>query len=232
MIYPDDTISGPAESIPVHASMKQRVLVIEDQSAVCDMIADVVRSHPRCELIGKGGDGAIAVRLAQQLNPDILVLDMIMPGIGGIEVLYRLRNKVPKMKVLIFSGINEPSSIRSHMRALVHGFVHKNEKIAELRNALGALSSGQKWFKDQDIAATDDKNEPKTPDDFMLLERLTSREREVAILISQSHTSKAIAKTLSISHKTVENHRANLMRKLCVNDVVGLVRIMIRFGLC
>jgi DNA-binding NarL/FixJ family response regulator len=83
---------------------KKRVLVIEDQSAVCDLVAEMIHAHPRCDLAGKGSDGESAVELALQLRPDILVLDVIMPGVGGIEVLRRLGGSLPAMKVLIFSG--------------------------------------------------------------------------------------------------------------------------------
>jgi len=232
MIYPENILSGSHEATPDHAPTKQRVLVIEDQSAICDMIAEVVSSHPRCELIGKGGDGANAIRLAQQLSPDILVLDLIMPDLGGIEVLYRLRDKVPQMKVLIFSGMTVPSIIRPLMHVQVHGYVHKNERLAELRDALGALSSGNKWFKYSDNLSADGQIEPKENDDFSLLKRLTIREREIAVLITKSYSSKEVADILKIAQKTVENHRANLMRKLRVNDIAGVVRLIIRSGIC
>lgn len=212
--------------------MRQRVLVIEDQSAVCDMIADVVSSHPQCELVGKGADAATAIRLAHQLKPDILVLDLVMPDLGGIEVLYSLCDEAPQMKVLIFSGISAPSTVLPLIYARVHGYVHKSERISEFRNALDALASGKKWLKNIEGQNFREIVGSKGSDDFSLLYRLSSREREIAVLVSKSFTSKEVADFLKIAQKTVENHRANLMRKLRVNDVAGVVRLVIKSGLC
>ena len=127
---------------------KKRVLVIEDQSAVCDLVAEMIHAHPRCDLAGKGSDGESAVELALQLRPDILVLDVIMPGVGGIEVLRRLGGSLPSMKVLIFSGKQEPHIVRALMQAGIHGFVNKNGPLSELRKALEAVSLGNTWFNE------------------------------------------------------------------------------------
>ena len=210
---------------------KKRVLVIEDQSAVCDLVAEMVHVHPRCDLAGKGSDGESAVELALQLRPDILVLDVIMPGVGGIEVLRRLGGSLPSMKVLIFSGKQEPHIVRALMQAGIHGFVNKNGPLSELRKALEALSLGNTWFND-DFSRT--VRQALASPSFLgdgMIDQLTPREREIAVLIAQSHSSKEVAARLHISIKTAENHRANLMRKLGVRDVAGLVRFVVRQGL-
>jgi DNA-binding NarL/FixJ family response regulator len=210
---------------------KKRVLVIEDQSAVCDLVSEMVHAHPRCDLAGKGSDGESAVELALQLRPDILVLDVIMPGVGGIEVLRRLGGSLPSMKVLIFSGKQEPHIVRALMQAGIHGFVNKNGPLSELRKALEAISLGNTWFNEdfsrtvrQALASPAHLGEG-------MIDQLTPREREIAVLIAQSHSSKEVAGRLNISIKTAENHRANLMRKLGVRDVAGLVRFVVRQGL-
>jgi DNA-binding NarL/FixJ family response regulator len=210
---------------------KKRVLVIEDQSAVCDLVAEMVHVHPRCDLAGKGSDGESAVELALQLRPDILVLDVIMPGVGGIEVLRRLGGSLPSMKVLIFSGKQEPHIVRALMQAGIHGFVNKNGPLSELRKALEAIALGNTWFNEdfsrtvrQALASPAHLGEG-------MIDQLTPREREIAVLIAQSHSSKEVAGRLNISIKTAENHRANLMRKLGVRDVAGLVRFVVRQGL-
>ena len=216
---------------PATPEGKRRVLVIEDQSAVCDLVAEMVHAHPRCDLAGKGSDGESAVELALQLRPDILVLDVIMPGVGGIEVLRRLGGSLPSMKVLIFSGKQEPHIVRALMQAGIHGFVNKNGPLSELRKALEAISLGNTWFNEdfsrtvrQALASPSHLGEG-------MIDLLTPREREIAVLIAQSHSSKEVAGRLSISIKTAENHRANLMRKLGVRDVAGLVRFVVRQGL-
>lgn len=216
---------------PATPEGKRRVLVIEDQSAVCDLVAELIHAHPRCELAGKGSDGESAVELALQLRPDILVLDVIMPGVGGIEVLRRIGGSLPAMKVLIFSGKQEPHIVRALMQAGIHGFVNKNGPLSELRKALEAIALGNTWFNEdfsrtvrQALASPAHLGEG-------VIDQLTPREREIAVLIAQSHSSKEVAGRLSISIKTAENHRANLMRKLAVRDVAGLVRFVVRQGL-
>lgn len=218
-------------SLPPKPDARKRVLVIEDQSAVCDLVAELVQSHPRCELAGKGSEGRNAVELALQLRPDVLVLDVIMPGVGGIEVLRRLGGSLPTMKVLIFSGKQEPHIVRALMQAGIHGFVNKNGPLSELRKALEALALGNTWFNEdfsrtvrQALASPAHLGEG-------VIDQLTPREREIAVLIARSHSSKEVAGQLNISIKTAENHRANLMRKLGVRDVAGLVRFVVRQGL-
>ncbi len=222
----------PKKPVPPSAPAgRKRVLVIEHQSAVCDLVSEMIHAHPRCDLAGKGTNGASAVELALQLRPYILVLDVIMPGVGGIEVLRRLGGSLPFMKVLIFSGKKEPHIIRSLVQEGIHGFVHKTDPLSEFRRAVDSLANGQPWFSENfDRTVREALATPANHADSML-DQLTPREREIAVLITRSHSSKEVAGQLQISIKTAENHRANLMRKLGVRDVAGLVRFVIRQGL-
>ena len=129
-------------SVSSSPDAKKRVLVIEDQSAVCDLVAEMIHAHPRCVSVGTASDGQSAIEMALQLRPDILVLDVIMPGVGGIEVLRRLGGSLPATKVLIFSGKQEPHIVRALMQAGIHGFVNKNGPLSELRKALEAVALG------------------------------------------------------------------------------------------
>ena len=216
---------------PSAAEGKKRVLVIEDQSAVCDLVAEMVHAHPRCVSVGTASEGLSAVELALELRPDILILDVIMPGVGGIEVLRRLGGSLPAMKVLIFSGKQEPHIVRALMQSGIHGFVNKNGPLSELRKALDAIALGNTWFT-EDFSRTV-RLALASPSHLVegVIDQLTPREREIAVLIAKSHSSKEVAHQLHISIKTAENHRANLMRKLGVRDVAGLVRFVVRQGL-
>lgn len=218
-------------TLPAPPPGKRRVLVVEDQSAVCDLVSEMVQSHPRCVSVGTASDGLRAVELALRLKPDILVLDVVMPRVGGLEVLRRIGGGLPNVKVLIFSGKQEPHIVRALMQAGIHGFVNKNGPLSELRKALDALADGNTWFN-EDFGRTVRQAlaHPAHLSEGML-EQLTPREREIAVLIAQSHSSKQVAAQLDISIKTAENHRANLMRKLGVRDVAGLVRFVVRQGL-
>ena len=209
---------------------KKRVLVVDDQSAICDLISEIIENHPQCELVGKTYDGFNAVRLAKNLQPDILILDVIMPDINGLEVLSRLRNKLPRMKVLIFSGNQEPVIIRSLMRAGIHGFVNKSCLLPELRKAIESLAAGNNWFSMDFTSLLTSALNSADHIGHDVVELLTCRELEIAKLIAQSNSSRVIATKLHISSKTVGNHRANMMRKLGVHDVAGVVRLMINKG--
>lgn len=216
---------------PATPDAKKRVLVVEDQSAVCDLVAEMIQNHPKCVSVGTASDGLSAIELALRLKPDILVLDVIMPGVGGIEILRRLGGSLPATKVLIFSGKQEPHIVRALMQAGIHGFVNKNGPLSELRKALEALALGNTWFN-EDFSRT--VRQALASPSFLgdgMIDQLTPREREIAVLIAQSHSSKEVAARLHISIKTAENHRANLMRKLGVRDVAGLVRFVVRQGL-
>jgi DNA-binding NarL/FixJ family response regulator len=226
-VFPASTRPGIAPASP----SKRRVLVIEDQSAVCDLVAEMIQSHPRCVSVGTASDGLRAVELALRLKPDILVLDVVMPGIGGLEVMRRLGNGLPTTRVLIFSGKQEPHIVRALMQAGIHGFVNKNGPLNELRKALDALADGNTWFNEDFGRTVRQALATPTHSGEGMLDHLTPREREIAVLIAQSHSSKEVAAQLDISIKTAENHRANLMRKLGVRDVAGLVRFVVRQGL-
>ena len=228
---PTELMTPKRPSFPHSAEVKKRVLVIEDQSAVCDLVAEMVHAHPRCVSVGTASEGLSAVELALELRPDILILDVIMPGVGGIEVLRRLGGSLPGMKVLIFSGKQEPHIVRALMQSGIHGFVNKNGPLSELRKALDAIALGNTWFT-EDFSRTV-RLALASPSHLVegVIDQLTPREREIAVLIAKSHSSKEVAHHLSISIKTAENHRANLMRKLGVRDVAGLVRFVVRQGL-
>jgi DNA-binding NarL/FixJ family response regulator len=223
--------SAHAESKKKHAYPKRRVLVVEDQTSICDLISEMVQSHPHCELSGSCTDGETAVSLSLQLRPDILLLDLIMPGVGGIEVLNRLSGILPNMKVLVFSAKQEPQAIRAILKAGIHGFVNKNSPLSELRKALEAIALGNNWFNEAFSVTVREAVGSPSSLDLMLVDHLTNREMNIAVLIASSHSSKEIAGKLDISKKTVENHRANIMRKMGVHDVAGLVRLVVLQGL-
>ena len=216
---------------PKTPASKLTVVIIEDQSAICDMLAELISKHGRYTVVGQAADGKTGIEMALDLRPDLLVLDVIMPGLSGIEVLRRLSRGLPFMKVLIFSGKKEPHIIRALVQEGIHGFVHKTDPLSEFRKAVDALANGQPWFSENfDRTVREALATPVNHADNML-DQLTPREREIAVLIAKSYSSKEVAGQLQISIKTAENHRANLMRKLGVRDVAGLVRFVIRQGL-
>lgn len=211
--------------------LPKSVVIVEDQTAIRELITEMLDSRGKFRVVGSTGDGTEGVALALKHRPDVLILDINLPGITGIEVLRRLHNEAPKMRVLVFSGKTERQLAPGLLKEGVCGFVNKNAPLSELRQALDAVAEGRTWFTESyQKAVADALNGPEsTVDEKGAL--LSDREREVAVLLAQSHSSKEVAVILNISAKTVENHRTNLMRKLGVHDVAGVIRYVVRQGL-
>jgi DNA-binding NarL/FixJ family response regulator len=213
------------------ATKPKTVVIIEDQTAIRELVSDMLQAKGKFKVVGSSAIGAEGVELALKLKPDILILDILLPDISGVEVLHRLRNAIPGLSVLVFSGKSERQLARGLVKEGVRGFVNKNSPLAELRKAMDAIEAGQNWFSEEFNQAllTALKNTESNID--QMADALTDREREVAVLLAKSHTSKEVAARLNISTKTAENHRTNLMRKLGVHDVAGVIRFVIRQGL-
>jgi DNA-binding NarL/FixJ family response regulator len=211
--------------------LRKTVVIVEDQTAIRELITEMIQTRGVYRIIGSAADGNDGVEAVMRLRPDILILDVMMPGLSGIEVLRRIGRALPKMRILVFSAKQEPQVVRGLIQEGVHGFVNKNSSLSELRKAMDEVAKGNNWFNDQfSKTVRDALAKPSTQADSMI-DLLTPREREIAVLIAQSHSSKEVAAKLNISIKTSENHRANLMRKLGVHDVAGLVRFVVRHGL-
>jgi DNA-binding NarL/FixJ family response regulator len=207
------------------------VVVVEDQTAICEMIIEMLELRGVYRVLGSTADGTEGLALAKQLKPDILILDILLPGISGLEVLRQLHDKQPDLKVLVFSGKSEKQLARGMLSLGVRGFVPKSARLSELRQAVDAVAAGDTWFSESfQQAMTDALTAPESDVDAKGT-TLTDREKEIAVLLAQSNSSKEVAQKLDISAKTVENHRTNLMRKLGVHDVAGVIRYVIRQGL-
>jgi DNA-binding NarL/FixJ family response regulator len=226
-------VSRPAR---IHAAQTPpptslRLVVVEDQAAIREMIVELLASQPGQEVVGAAASGPEGLEMVAQRQPDLVVLDIQMPGMGGIEFLRRLRRGSQGTKVLVFSARQEAHVIRNLVQEGIQGYVNKSQTLKELRQAVVRVGQGGNWF-DEAFGQTvrDALANPRIQSD-RLIEQLTPREREIALLIAGSHSSKEVAHRLGLSIKTAENHRSNLMRKLGVHDVAGLVRYLVRQGL-
>lgn len=209
----------------------KRVVIIEDQTAVREMVAQIIRMEPGFEVVAESGDGHGATELCLEENPDFVILDVMLPGLNGTEVLRRFSRQLKKTRVLIFSGYQDPALLRDLLEAGAHGFVSKAAPLSELRKGIHVVANGGSYFGPEIAGILREAMANPTAGGRSPLDVLTAREREILQLIAESYSTKEIASKLKISVKTAENHRTNLMKKLDLHDVASLTRYAIEHGL-
>lgn len=207
----------------------KRLVIVEDQTAIREMLVEILRLEPGYELVGQTGDGQSAVDLCLAKGPDICILDAKVPGLNGVEILRRTSRRLPQMRVLVFSAHENPVLVREMLEAGAHGFVEKTAGLAEFRRGLDTVANGGNYFGP--AVASLLRNVVANPASSNAPDFLTDREREILQLVAESHSTKEIAAKLGISAKTVDNHRTNLMRKLNLHDVASLTRYAFEVGL-
>ncbi len=205
----------------------KKVVIVEDQTAIREMIADVVRMDPSFEVIAETGDGHSAYSLCLELKPDFVILDVMLPGLNGVEVLKRFSKQLKSTRVLVFSGYPNPSLVRDLLQSGAHGFVEKSATLSELRKGIETVANGGTYFGPEVAGLLRDAVVNPRAIEKRGLELLTTREREILQLIAESYSTKEVAQKLEISIKTAENHRTNLMKKLDLHDVASLTRFAI-----
>jgi DNA-binding NarL/FixJ family response regulator len=208
-----------------------RVLLVDDHMIVRTGIRHVLESESGFEVVGEAANGTEALSLAEELRPDVVVLDISMPDISGLELAARLRNIAGGTRVLILSMHNNAEYVLESVRAGAHGYLLKDTAATELRTAIRAVCQGESYFSPPvasrlSAAVRGEHDTPPTG-----LDHLTGREREVLLGIAQGRTNKEIATELGISHRTVETHRESLMRKLQIRTVAELTRFALGAGI-
>lgn len=207
-----------------------RVLVADDYAVVREGIRHVLEGEPGFEVVAEAATAGEAVRMAEAHRPDVVVLDITMPGESGLQAARRIRQSVPEAKVLILSMHENPEYVLESVRAGAHGYLLKDSAATELREAIRKVHQGEEYFSEPvahrlRAAARSETGEIPGP-----LDALTGREREVLVGIALGRTNKEIAAELSISPRTVETHRESLMRKLGIKTVAGLTKLALDTG--
>lgn len=208
-------------------------MLVDDHTLVREGIRHVLASTPGFEVVAEAGDGETALRLAPTARPDLVVLDLSLPGAGGLEVTARLRELLPQVRVLILSVHDHPEYVLGAVRTGAQGYLRKDTSPAELRQALRAVANGESYFSPpvaRHLSAAVRGDIP-ADDAGARLARLTRREREVLAGIAAGETSRAIATRLGLSPRTVESYRESLARKLDIKTVAGLTRFAVEAGL-
>ncbi|MEM1222762.1 MAG: response regulator transcription factor [Verrucomicrobiota bacterium] len=204
------------------ASKMKKVIVIEDQTILRDLICQLVEGYSDMEIIAQSGDGAEGYELCLQHNPDLVILDIMLPNLNGSEVLRRLKTKNPRSNILIFSAAASNSMVNRLLKSGVTGYIEKDAGLNELEKAISLVAEGRSYFSPRIVDAMRQLMVNGGQDDS--LESLTSREREIIQLIAESFSNKEIAAKLGMSVRTADTHRTNIMKKLDLHDVAALTR--------
>ncbi|HEU4813111.1 MAG TPA: response regulator transcription factor [Xanthomonadaceae bacterium] len=212
-------------------AMVLRVLIADDHTLVRESLVSLLQAAGDVQVVAQAADGIETVEKAIATRPDVVVTDISMPGLGGIEVVRRLHEAVPETRVLVLTMHQEDEYVLQAVRAGASGYLVKDSAAAELLAAVRSLQAGRGYFGPQASRALAEQmqNPDRTVDDPY--GRLTAREREVFHLVIEGLTTKEIARRLDISVKTAENHRARVITKVGVRNTAELVRYALRRGL-
>lgn len=210
-----------------------RVVIADDHSVVRQGIRGVLEEVEGLTVVAEAGDGDEAVRLVQEHNPDVVVLDVNMPARTGLEVTSALRAEGHPVRVLILSMHDDPEYVLQAVRAGADGYVLKDVAPAELRAAVVAVHEGQEHFTGRvtQQLGVGLRQEIEAEQLRSRLDSLTRRETEVLVLVAEGLTNREIGTRLEISPRTVETHRERVMGKLRVRTVAGLTRFVVEHGL-
>jgi DNA-binding NarL/FixJ family response regulator len=209
-----------------------RVVIADDHAIVRAGIRALLASEGDITVAAEASDGRAAVAAVERARPDVLLVDLSMPGWNGVEAIRRAREVSPSTRVLVLSMHAAPDYVRPALRAGAHGYLVKGAGLDDLLRALRAVAAGERFFGPEaerviQLDATDLAGDRGHDD----LERLTPREREVLQLVAEGHTNREIGVALGVSPKTVDAHRSRVMQKLDLHDAQALTRFALRRGL-
>ncbi len=208
-----------------------RIVLGEDHQIVRQGLCALLEEEEDIQVIGEAGDGLEVLNLVEQLEPDILVVDLMMPGLHGLEITRQVRKRSRRTLVVVLSMHADESYVIAALKNGASGYVLKDSSASDLVMALHEVSDGRR-FLSSPLSDRAIEVYMKTSDDGEedIYECLTNREREILQLAVEGHSNRTIGERLSISPRTVETHRANLMRKLGLKTQTDLIRFALRRG--
>ncbi|KPW20099.1 LuxR family DNA-binding response regulator [Pseudomonas cannabina pv. alisalensis] len=212
--------------------MTCNLMLIDDHALIRAGVRALVANIPGYAIIGETADGAQLASLAQRLQPHIILLDICMKYVDGLGVLRELRRTQPHCKVLILSMLSDPEMILRALEAGAHGYLLKDATATELERALDALRNDERYLSPAIAHVVIERSNDATPHDGRLESKerynLTARQLEILRLIVRGKSTREIAAGLGLSIKTVETHRSQIMKRLQIYDVAGLVMFCVR----
>jgi DNA-binding NarL/FixJ family response regulator len=210
-----------------------RVLLADDHTLMREGVRRILSADGGIEVVAEVGDGQAAVAETLAQKPDVVVLDITMPGGGGLEAARQIRKLAPEVRILILSMHLQPEYLMESVRAGAHGYLVKDAAASELVSAVRDVCAGDSYYSAAVSARMSDLLRRKLEGEEVTnaLERLSPREREVLRFIAEGSSNRETAAALGISVRTVETHRDSLMKKLGIHSVARLTRIALRCGL-
>jgi DNA-binding NarL/FixJ family response regulator len=229
-------MSAVIDSTAIMASIPKRqtrIVLVEDHAILREGLKALIEIEPDFQIAGDFGAVAEALDGIRQLQPDLVLTDLALPGSSGFELLAEIRNAAPLARKLVLTGHNSEEYIRAALNAGADGYVLKDANRAELMLAIRTVSAGQQFLcraiaskiLSGYLSGSDPRRAPASP------QNITGREREVLTRIAMGESNKLIARGLELSVKTVEKHRSNLMRKLHLHNAAGITMFAVRNGL-
>ena len=209
-----------------------RILLADDHTIVRQGLRKVLEESDDCEVVAEAGDGREAVRQAEQLKPDVAIVDITMPQLNGIEATRQILKRSPSTRVLVLTMHSDEAYVNQILMAGATGYLLKDSADVDLMKAVEAVSKGKSFFSPQ-IARLMPDDVMRRPGEHGISDRyelLSDREREVFQLIAEGNANKEIAALLSISPSTVETHRARIMEKLDLHSAAEIVLYAVRRG--
>lgn len=212
------------------SAKKIKILVADDHPVVRKGLQSCLARQDRLKIVGEASDGDEALKKTRELSPDVVLMDISMPGMNGLAVTEVLRKESPATKVLVLSVHNNRDYIFRIIQAGAHGFISKEAPPDELLKAIESVYAGEPFFSPEiakaalnQLVTSGGKKDP--------FAQLTSREREVLVLIAEGQSNKEIATKLGIGVRTIETHRERIMRRLDIHSVAGLTKFAIANGM-
>jgi two-component system response regulator NreC len=212
---------------------KTRILLADDHQVVREGFRALLEAQPDFEIVSETGDGLDAVRLVEKHKPHVLVVDLMMPGLNGLEVARQITQRSPRTRIVVLSMHANEAYVLEALKNGASAYVLKDASAAELVRAVREALAGRRYLSPPLSQPAIDSyiQRAKTSDSLDLYDTLTNREREVLQLAAEGHTTSEIASRLFISPRTVETHRANVMHKLGLHSQTELVRYTLQRGI-
>ncbi|MBY0375842.1 MAG: response regulator transcription factor [Bryobacteraceae bacterium] len=214
--------------------MRKRVLLVDDHKIMRDGIRAILKIHDEFDVIGETDNGADAVNLVRQLRPDLVLMDIGLPGLNGIEATTEILRHQPETRVVILSMYDDEHSVVSAIRSGARAFVLKRASDGDLIDALRTVAKGGSYLSPQvsdRLLTRIQKGDLDSKPTSTALEGLSPRELQVLRLVAEGKTSKDIAELLALGLQTVRSYRKTMMKKLNVNNVAGLTQVALAAGL-